>query len=215
MPCCCASSRSGLFAVLAAGAIVAIGAISHEPPAPKKEDPKPAAKPSQSAAADDRYVLGFTMKSIEEKDVDLAAEFKGKVVMVVNVASRCGFTGQYEGLEKLFQERKDKGLVILGFPANNFGGQEPGSNEEIAKFCQSKYNVTFPMFAKISVKGDDQHPLYKKIAAQPAPVGGEPKWNFTKFLVDRSGNVVARFDSSVRPNDKDMLAKIDELLTAK
>ncbi|MFN0012495.1 MAG: glutathione peroxidase [Phycisphaerales bacterium] len=216
MPCCCTSTRFGGFLVLATSAIAALGVMMLEPPAEKKDAPKPGAKPSEAAAAaDDRYVLGFKMKSIDDKDVDLAAQFKGKVVMVVNVASRCGFTGQYEGLEKLYQERKDKGLVILGFPANNFGGQEPGSNEEIAKFCQSKYNVTFPMFAKISVKGDDQHPLYKKIAAQPAPVGGEPKWNFTKFLVDRAGNVVARFDSSVRPNDKDMLAKIDELLAAK
>lgn len=222
---CCSSSRggsAGIIAIISVASVVTFGSTRHEPPAPKNN--QPAVKPAEDKKAEPAKgetkaggasSLAFTVKSIDEKDVDLAQAYQGKVVMIVNVASRCGFTGQYEGLEKLYKEKSDKGFVILGFPANNFGGQEPGTNDEIAKFCQSKYNVTFPMFAKISVKGDDQHPLYKMLASQPAPVGGDPKWNFTKFIVDRTGKVAARFDSSVRPNDKDMVAKIDELLAAK
>ncbi len=222
---CAFSSRTGVLAVLAACSIAGLGALRAgvepaaeakrpaAPPAPAAPDAKPAEKPrSESAPAS---ALAFTVKTIDNKEVDLAKEYGGKVVLIVNVASKCGFTGQYDGLEKLYKEKGGKGFVVLGFPANNFGGQEPGSNEEIAKFCQSKYNVSFPMFAKISVKGDDQHPLYKLLASQPAPVGGDPKWNFTKFLVDRAGKVVGRYDSSVRPNDKELLGKIDELLAAK
>lgn len=223
--CPCSTNSRGATAALIASlsvvSVLAFGSARHEPPAKKDQ---PAVKPTEDkkaeagkgeAKSEGGSALAFTVKSIDEKDVDLAKAYQGRVVMIVNVASRCGFTGQYEDLEKLYKDRGAKGFVILGFPANNFGGQEPGTNEEIAKFCQSKFNVTFPMFAKISVKGEDQHPLYKLLAAQPAPVGGDPKWNFTKFLVDRHGKVAARFDSSVRPNDKDMLAKIDELLAAK
>jgi glutathione peroxidase len=170
----------------------------------KKEDAKPAAPASP-------LVLGYTMKDIDGKDVDLSS-FKGKVVLIVNVASNCGYTPQYTGLQKLYTDKKDKGLVILGFPANNFNEQEPGSDSEIKSFCTGKYNVTFPMFSKISVKGDDQHPLYKQLAAQPKPIGGEPGWNFTKFLVDRTGAVVGRFDSKTRPSDAKLLKQIDELL---
>lgn len=222
---CCSNSRGATAALIASLSVVSVvtfGSTRHEPPAAKKDQPavKPAdEKKAEPAKGDTKSegggALAFTVKSIDEKDVDLAKAYQGKVVMIVNVASRCGFTSQYEGLEKLYKDKSDKGFVILGFPANNFGGQEPGTNEEIAKFCKSKYSVTFPMFAKISVKGEDQHPLYKLLASQPAPVGGDPKWNFTKFLVDRHGKVAARFDSSVRPNDKDLIAKIDELLAAK
>ncbi len=183
----------------------------------KKEAAKEPAKETKSAAkegaADKRYVLGHTMKSIDGKDVNLA-DYKGKVLVLVNVASKCGYTKQYDGLEQVYKDKSVKGLVVLGFPANNFGGQEPGSNEEIAKFCKDKYSVTFPMFSKISVKGSDQHALFKQLASQAAPVGGDPKWNFTKFLVDREGNVVARYDSSTAPSDKEFVAKIDELLAA-
>lgn len=157
------------------------------------------------------YVLDFVMKDIDGNDVNLA-DYKGKVVLIVNVASRCGFTGQYKGLEELYQGKKDRGLVILGFPANNFGSQEPGTNAEIKAFCASKYNVTFPMFAKVSVAGIDKCDLYARLAAQPAPIGGDPGWNFTKFLVDREGKVVSRYESRVRPNDTQLVAKIDELL---
>lgn len=178
--------------------------------------PEQPAKPSapKAAAEDPAYVLGFTMKDIDGKDQELA-QYKGKVVLVVNVASQCGLTPQYEELQKLYAAKKDAGLVVLGFPANNFGSQEPGSNADIKQFCASKYSVTFPLFEKISVKGDDTHPLYKKLAEQPRPVGGEPAWNFTKFLVDKSGKVVARFEPKVKPDAKDLTSKIDELLAAK
>jgi glutathione peroxidase len=156
------------------------------------------------------------------------AEYKGKVLLVVNVASKCGLTPQYEGLEKLYEEKRASGLEVLGFPANNFGAQEPGTNEEIAEFCHTKFDVQFPMFAKISVKGADQHPLYKElIAAQPAAAGAGPMlerfkaagrgpekesdvlWNFEKFLVNRKGDVVARFAPSTAPNDPALNAAID------
>lgn len=186
-------------------------------PAPKpdpKPQPAPAATQPKSDQKADAQVLGFKMKDIDGKEQDLA-QYKGKVVLMVNVASKCGYTKQYAGLESLYESRKDKGLVVLGFPANNFGGQEPGTEKEIKEFCTGTYKVTFPMFSKISVKGDDQCALYKKLASQPAPVGGEPKWNFTKFLIDRSGNVVARFDSKVDPQSEELTKKIDELLAAK
>jgi len=157
------------------------------------------------------YVLDHTAQTITGEPKDLA-EYKGQVVMVVNVASKCGFTGQYEPLEKLYTERKDDGFVVLGFPANNFKEQEPGTNEEIAEFCQSTYGVDFPMFAKIDVIGENAHPLYKELASQPAPIGGEPEWNFTKFLVNRKGEVVYRFDTRTSPDDPKVIAAIDELL---
>ncbi len=167
------------------------------------------------ATSSDSYVLDYKMKLIDGKEQDLSA-YKGKVVILVNVASKCGYTPQYEALEKLYEAKKDKGLVILGFPANNFGAQEPGTNEEVAKFCKDKYSVTFPMFEKISVKGADQAPLYKKLAGQPAPVGGEPKWNFTKYVVDRSGHVVAHIDAKNRAGlEPELEQKVDELLSAK
>jgi glutathione peroxidase len=157
------------------------------------------------------YVLGYTVRDIDGNDVDLA-KYKGKVVMIVNVASKCGLTKQYEGLQKLYEEKKDAGLVILGFPANNFKEQEPGTDAEIKEFCTGTYGVTFPMMSKISVKGEDAHPLYKQLAAQPEPIGGEPSWNFTKYLVDREGNVVAKFDPRTTPDDPALVKKIDELL---
>lgn len=138
-------------------------------------------------------------------------QFKGKVVLIVNTASKCGFTPQYAGLEKLYEAKKDEGFVVIGFPANNFGNQEPGTNEEIQKFCQTKYNVTFPMMAKISVKGNDIHPLYRYLT-EDSPFPGEITWNFNKFLLDRNGKVVARYDSKITPEDPKLIAKIDELL---
>lgn len=158
-------------------------------------------------------VLDFTVNRIDGTAQKLS-DYKGKVVLIVNVASGCGYTPQYAGLEKLYEARKGAGLVVLGFPANDFGKQEPGTNEEIAEFCTSKFGVSFPMFEKIAVTGPDQHALYKLLASQPAPVGGDPKWNFTKFLIDRSGKVVGRYDSKVKPDDAALNAKIDELLAA-
>jgi len=135
-------------------------------------------------------VYSFTLNSIDGKPAPLA-DYRGKVVLLVNVASRCGYTPQYSALESTYEKYKDQGFVILGFPANNFGAQEPGTNEEIKTFCSRKYSVSFPMYAKISVKGEDQAPLYTYLTKDTgAGIAGDIKWNFTKFLVDRQGNVV-------------------------
>lgn len=160
-------------------------------------------------------IYDFTLPSIDGKPMPLA-EFKGKVVLVVNVASRCGYTPQYSALEAVYEKYKDQGLVIVGFPANNFGAQEPGSNEEIKTFCSRKYNVTFPMYSKVSVKGEDQTPLYQYLTTKTAPsIAGEIKWNFTKFLVDRNGNVVQRFESAVTPDSKEVVSAIEKQLSQK
>jgi glutathione peroxidase len=158
-------------------------------------------------------VLDFTLNSIDGKPAPLS-QYQGKVVLIVNVASRCGYTPQYEGLEKVYEKYKDKGFVILGFPANNFGGQEPGTNEEIKTFCSSKYSVKFPLYSKISVKGDDIHPLYRFLTdkqANPA-TGGDIKWNFTKFLVGKDGKVIARFEPAVTPESAEVAAAIEKAL---
>jgi glutathione peroxidase len=157
-------------------------------------------------------IYEFTLPSIDGKPLPLA-NFKGKVVLLVNVASRCGFTPQYSALESTYEKYKDQGLVILGFPANNFGSQEPGTNQEIKTFCQSKYSVTFPMYAKVSVKGDDQTPLYAYLTTKANPeLVGDIKWNFTKFLVDRNGNVVKRFEPDVTPDSPEVIAAIEKAL---
>ena len=151
--------------------------------------------------------LEFTLNSIDGKPAPLS-QYKGKVVMIVNVASKCGFTPQYAGLESLYEKYKDKGFVILGFPANNFGAQEPGTNEEIKTFCSRNYNVTFPMYAKISVNGDDKHPLYQYLTQ----TGGDVKWNFTKFLLDKEGKVIARFEPAVTPASVEVAGAIEKAL---
>jgi len=150
----------------------------------------------------------FSMNSIDGKPAPLAA-YKGKIVLVVNVASRCGYTPQYTGLEALYQKYKSQGLVIVGFPANNFGMQEPGTDEEIKTFCSSKYNVTFPIYSKISVKGGDKAPLYEYLTSTG---GGEVKWNFTKFLVGRDGKVITRFESAVTPESTDIVSAVEKAL---
>jgi len=178
-----------------------------------------------------------TLQSIPLTTIDGTAatlgDYAGKVLLVVNVASKCGLTPQYEGLEKLYREKKDAGLEVLGFPANNFNGQEPGSEDEIKQFCSLTYDVTFPMFAKISVAGDDVHPLYRAlVAAQPAATGEGPMreklagfniepnpapgilWNFEKFLIGRDGQVVDRFAPDVAANDARLRAAIDAALAA-
>jgi glutathione peroxidase len=158
-------------------------------------------------------VLDFTLNSLDGKPAPLA-EYRGKVVLIVNVASKCGFTPQYTGLEKIYEKYKDQGFVILGFPANNFGGQEPGTNEEIKTFCSSKYQVTFPMFSKVSVKGADSTPLYQFLTDKQSnpTTAGEIKWNFTKFLVDRNGKVIARFEPAVTPESADVTGAIEKAL---
>jgi glutathione peroxidase len=158
--------------------------------------------------------LDFTMKDIDGKDVDLAKTYKGKVVLMVNVASKCGLTPQYEELEKLYEGYKARGLVILGFPANEFGAQEPGTEKEIKEFCTSKYKVTFPMFSKIVVKGEGIHPLYKFLTEKetdPA-YAGVIQWNFTKFLVGRDGKLAARFEPKTTPSSKEVVAAIEAAL---
>jgi glutathione peroxidase len=157
-------------------------------------------------------IYDFTLPSIDGKPMPLA-NFKGKVILVVNVASKCGFTPQYTALQAVYQKYKDSGLVVLGFPANNFGAQEPGTNEEIKTFCTRKYTVTFPMYSKISVKGDDQAPIYQYLTKTADPTHtGDIKWNFTKFLVDRQGNVVARFEPEVTPDSSGVTSAIEKLL---
>jgi glutathione peroxidase len=154
----------------------------------------------------------FTLNSIDGKPAPLA-DYKGKVILVVNVASQCGYTPQYSALESIYEKYKGQGFVILGFPANNFGGQEPGTDAEIKTFCTRKYSVTFPIYSKISVKGSDQAPLYAYLTKDTAPaIQGDIKWNFTKFLVDRNGKVVQRFEPSVTPDSKEMTSAIEQRL---
>jgi glutathione peroxidase len=155
----------------------------------------------------------FTLNSIDGQPTPLA-QFKGKVVLIVNVASRCGFTPQYAGLEALYNKYKDRGFVVLGFPANNFLWQEPGTNEAIKAFCSTKYHVTFPMFAKVSVKGADKTPLYQFLTDKKAnpSTGGEIGWNFTKFLADKNGKVIARFASKVIPESAELINAIEAAL---
>ncbi len=156
-------------------------------------------------------IYDFKVTTIDGKETTLAP-YKGKVMLIVNVASQCGFTSQYEGLEALWQKYKDKGLVVLGFPCNQFGAQEPGSEKEIQNFCQVNFAVTFPMFSKIKVNGDESHPLYAYLKSeQKGLLGSEAiKWNFTKFLVDKEGKVIARFASATSP--KSIEKEIEALL---
>lgn len=158
-------------------------------------------------------VYDFTLNSIDGQDAPLSA-YHGKVLLLVNVASKCGFTPQYKALEALYEKHKDQGLVVIGFPANNFMAQEPGTNEEIKTFCTRTYNVTFPMYAKISVKGEDKAPLYRFLTDKGAnpSTGGEIKWNFTKFLVGRDGKIIARFEPAVKPDSPEVLAAIEKAL---
>jgi glutathione peroxidase len=155
--------------------------------------------------------LNFTMKSLDGQDVNLA-QYQGKVVLLVNTASKCGFTKQYKDLEEVYSKYKDKGLVVLGFPANNFRNQEPGSDKEIAQFCTQNYGVTFPMFSKISVVGDDKAPLYKVLtdsAQTTTQETGEVKWNFEKFLIGKDGKVVGRYRSRTTPTDGVVIKTIE------
>ena len=158
-------------------------------------------------------VYDYTLKSIDGKSTPLST-FKGKVVLLVNVASRCGYTPQYAGLESLYEKHKDQGFVIVGIPANNFMGQEPGTNAEIKTFCKAKYDVQFPMMAKISVVGSDKAPLYQYLTSSEKnpKTGGDIKWNFTKFLVGRDGKVIARFEPAVTPEDPALVSAVERAL---
>lgn len=152
-------------------------------------------------------IYDFKMNTIDGKPISLS-EFKGKPVLIVNVASKCGYTPQYKGLESLYRKYKDKGFVIVGVPANNFGAQEPGTNEEIKTFCSRNYDVTFPILSKVSVKGDDMTPLYSYLTQ----TGGDVKWNFTKFLIGKDGKVVQRFESKVEPESAELVSAVETAL---
>jgi len=170
-------------------------------------------KKTAPVIAADSTIYSFTVKDIDGKEVPLS-RYKGKVVLIVNVASKCGFTPQYEGLEKIYLKYKDQGFEILGFPANNFLFQEPGTNEEIKLFCSTKYNVTFPMFTKISVKGSDIAPLYQYLTDKTTNprFAGSITWNFNKFLVGADGKILNRFGSKDKPEDPDVIKAIDSAL---
>ncbi len=153
-------------------------------------------------------IYDFKMDNIDGEMTELA-KFKGKTILIVNVASKCGYTPQYEGLQALYDEYKDEGLVILGFPANNFKGQEPGTDEEIKQFCTVRYGVEFPMFSKVSVVGKDQHELFKYLTSLDNPdFKGDIKWNFEKFLISKDGDLMRRFRSNVKPQSEELVSAI-------
>lgn len=162
---------------------------------------------TQEAVVDYRNIPFKTITG----DTTSLADFDGQVLLLVNVASKCGYTPQYTDLEKLYQSLKDSGLVVVGFPANNFGEQEPGTDEDILKFCISTYQVSFPMMSKVSVLGDDKHPLFVKLT-EGSTIPGDIKWNFSKMLLDRQGNLIARYDSDVEPMSDELVGEIRKLL---
>ena len=163
-------------------------------------------------AADSVYDI--PLKDIDGKDTTLKP-YAGQVLLLVNVASHCGYTPQYAGLESLYKKYGSRGLVVCGFPCNQFGAQEPGTAAEIKTFCTAKYDVTFPMFDKLEVNGDNRHPLYVALAGKSSPFAGNIKWNFTKFLVGRDGKILKRFDSGVRPDSPELVAAVEAALAVK
>lgn len=169
--------------------------------------------PSPSEPPNVASVYEFKMKNIDGSEVKLET-YKGKVVMIVNTASKCGLTPQYEALQATYDKYKDKDFVVLGFPSNNFMGQEPGTDNEIKEFCTLKYKVSFPMFSKISVKGTDQHPLYTYLTNEKSNPGfsGDISWNFEKFLIGKDGKTLARFSPSTKPDDAKIIEAIEKAL---
>jgi glutathione peroxidase len=159
-------------------------------------------------------IYDIAVKDIDGKDASLGA-YKGKVVLIVNVASKCGLTPQYSALEAVHEKYKDKGFAVLGFPCNQFGGQEPGNSEQIKQFCSSKYNVTFPLYEKLEVNGAGRHPLYVALAGKESPYPGDIKWNFGKFLVGKDGRVLKRFEPKTTPDDPEVIKAIEAALAAK
>ena len=164
--------------------------------------------------AEDSNIYSIPLKDIDGKDTSLKT-YAGKALLIVNVASQCGFTPQYEGLETLYRKYKDKGLLVLGFPCNDFGEQEPGTNLEIKQFCSSKFDVTFPLFDKLHTKGEEQHPLYTALSGPTSPVAGPVTWNFNKYLISRDGKILAHFESEVEPDSATLAKAIDAALAAK
>ena len=156
-------------------------------------------------------VHDFKVKTIDGKEASLS-QYKGRALLIVNTASECGYTPQYAGLEALYEKYKDRGFTVLGFPSNDFGAQEPGTNAEIKKFCELRYKTTFPLFSKIPVKGPDADPLYKYLTGLPGKQGGAITWNFNKFLIAPDGKVIEHFDSKVEPMSPDLTAKLEQVL---
>ncbi len=167
-----------------------------------------------SLFAADAPLYSIPLKDIDGKDASLKS-YAGKAILVVNVASQCGYTRQYSGLEALWKKYKDQGLVVLGFPCNDFGSQEPGTPTEIKAFCSSNFAVTFPLFDKLHVKGAEQHPLYGALTGSTSPVPGPVKWNFGKFLIGRDGRILSRYDSSVEPDSEELTKAVETALAAK
>ncbi len=170
--------------------------------------------PAIAAPPGGAALQAIPLKDIDGKDTSLKS-YAGKVLLVVNVASKCGYTRQYAGLEALHQKYQGKGFSVLGFPCNDFGGQEPGTAEEIKTFCSTKYKVTFPLFEKLHVKGAEQHPLYAALTGKDSPVPGDVKWNFGKFLLGKDGSILKRWDSETEPDDKELVAAVEAALAAK
>ncbi|MEI6606162.1 MAG: glutathione peroxidase [Verrucomicrobiota bacterium] len=168
----------------------------------------------QFVAVRSESIYDIKLMTLDGKDTTLSA-YKGKVLLIVNVASKCGFTKQYTGLEAIYQKYKARGFVVLGFPCNQFGGQEPGSNEEIKQFCSSKFNVTFPLFNKMDVNGDKRHSLYDALTGKDSPFTGDIKWNFTKFLIAKDGKILKRYESATTPESPEVTEAIDAAITTK
>jgi glutathione peroxidase len=167
-----------------------------------------------TAQARAQSIYEIPVKDIESKPATLAP-YKGRVLLIVNVASECGYTPQYAGLEAIYKKYADKGLIVLGFPCNQFGGQEPGTDAEIKQFCTANYQVTFPLFDKIDVNGANRHPLYARLAGQDSPFPGNITWNFNKFLIGRDGTILKRFDSKFEPDSPEVTAAIEAALAEK
>jgi glutathione peroxidase len=209
-------TRTLIVALAAVLGVASTAWLSAKPADGKDKVKDPSSAPAK-ADKDGKPVspLDFKLKDIDGKDLDLA-QYKGKAVLMVNVASKCGLTPQYKALQAVYDKYKDKGFVVIGFPANNFNGQEPGTEAQIKEFCTGKYNVTFPMTSKISVKGDDQHSLYKFLTSKDTngDFASDIEWNFAKFLVDRNGNVMARFSSKTTPDAPQVTEAIEKALAA-
>ncbi len=166
------------------------------------------------ASAAEKSVLDIPLKDIDGKDTSLKA-YAGKVLLVVNVASRCGLTKQYKELQALHEKFKDQGFSVVGFPCNDFGAQEPGTNEEIKTFCSTKYKVSFPLFDKLHVKGEEQHPLYTALTGKDGAFPGDVKWNFGKFLIGKDGKPLQRFEPKTTPDDTTVVSAIEKAIAAK
>jgi glutathione peroxidase len=207
--------KKALTATLATILAISAAVVFAKPGDIKDTVKDPSTAPAKPSKDEPVSPLDFKLKTIDGKEMDFA-QFKGKPVLLVNVASKCGLTKQYTALQALYDKYKDQGLVVVGIPANNFNGQEPGTEAEIKEFCSTKYNVTFPMTSKISVKGDDKHPLYKFLTEGKVgeEFGGDIEWNFGKFLVDRNGNVMARFASRTTPDDPAVTGAVEKALAA-